>query len=68
MVEHPRDFIPALDELGYVIDEELATILYLQLRLQKPILLEGYPGVGKTEIANILSDYLQYPPHSITML
>ncbi len=46
------------DQLGYVLDEELATILYLLLRLGKPLLLEGNPGVGKTEVANVLAQYL----------
>lgn len=44
--------------LGYVADEELATILFLMLRLGKPLLLEGHPGVGKTEVANVLAAYL----------
>ena len=44
--------------LGYVADEELATILFLMLRLGKPLLLEGHPGVGKTEVANVLASYL----------
>ncbi len=46
------------DELGYVVDEELATILFLMLRLGKPLLLEGNPGVGKTEVANVLAAFL----------
>lgn len=46
------------DKLGYVVDEELATILFLLLQLGKPLLLEGNPGVGKTEVANILANYL----------
>lgn len=45
-------------ERGYVADEELATILFLMLRLGKPLLLEGHPGVGKTEVANVLASYL----------
>ena len=48
----------AFDELGYIVEEELATILFLMLSLKKPLLLEGHPGVGKTEIANILASYL----------
>ena len=46
------------DELGYILDEELATIVFLMLHLQKPLLLEGNPGVGKTEVANILARFL----------
>lgn len=57
-VEHPLDLIPKIDNLGYVIEEELATVLFLMLRLGKPILLEGNPGVGKTQIGYILSDLL----------
>ena len=57
-MQHPKQLIPALDQLGYVVDEELATVLFLMLKLSKPILLEGHPGVGKTEVAHILSRYL----------
>ncbi|MEL6719569.1 MAG: MoxR family ATPase, partial [Bacteroidota bacterium] len=46
------------DRLKYVVDEELATILFLMLRLEKPLLLEGNPGVGKTEVANVLASFL----------
>lgn len=56
----PKDLIEKIDSLGYVIEEELATVLYLMLNLEKPILLEGNPGVGKTQIAYILSEYLGY--------
>ncbi len=46
------------DELGYIVEEELATVLLLTLKLQKPLLLEGPPGVGKTEAAHIISSHL----------
>ena len=58
MVNQPKDLIPLLDKLGYVIDEELATVLFLLLKLEKPLLLEGNPGVGKTEAAYILAAFL----------
>lgn len=51
----PADIIKTFDEQSYVMEEELATILFLLFRLKKPLLLEGHPGVGKTEIANILA-------------
>ena len=54
-----KDIINAFDALGYVVDEELATILFLMLQLEKPLLLEGNPGVGKTESAYILAKHLQ---------
>jgi MoxR-like ATPase len=50
--------IPALEQYQYVADEELATALFLLLRLNKPLLIEGPPGVGKTEIALVLSELL----------
>jgi len=45
----------------YVADRGLATTLFLTLKLQKPLLLEGEAGVGKTEVAKVLSDLLQTP-------
>ena len=51
--------VNGFDHLNYVVDEELATILFLMLHLGKPLLLEGNPGVGKTEVANVLAAYLQ---------
>jgi MoxR-like ATPase len=48
----------SFDNLGYVLDEELATVLFLMMALHKPLLLEGHPGVGKTEIANMLAAFL----------
>lgn len=42
----------------YVADRELATAVFLALELQKPLLLEGEAGVGKTEIAKVLSQLL----------
>lgn len=60
MYNSAKELIPEIDKLGYVIEEELATVLYLMLKLEKPLLLEGNPGVGKTRIAYILSDLLGY--------
>jgi MoxR-like ATPase len=45
----------------YVADRGLATTLFLTLKLQKPLLLEGEAGVGKTEIAKVLSAALNTP-------
>ncbi len=44
---------------GYVADRALATVLFLALRMGRPLLLEGEAGVGKTEIAKVLSSTLQ---------
>ena len=47
-----------IDDLGYVIDEDLATVIFLMQKLEKPLLLEGNPGVGKTKVAYILAEML----------
>jgi MoxR-like ATPase len=45
----------------YVAKPDVAKVLYLALRLQKPMLLEGPPGAGKTQIAKVLSQALDMP-------
>ena len=47
-----------LAKAGYIADRSLATVLYLALRMGKPLFLEGEAGVGKTEIAKVLSQAL----------
>lgn len=42
----------------YVADRSLATVLYLSLKMQRPLFLEGEAGVGKTEIAKVLAEAL----------
>jgi len=58
VLNHPEELIRFLSEHQYVADEEMATSLYLLLKLGKPLLLEGPPGVGKTEAALVLSQFL----------
>jgi MoxR-like ATPase len=48
----------ALDAEDYLADEGLATAVFLAVRMRQPLLLEGEPGVGKTEIAKALARLL----------
>ena len=62
MIRDIPDSIDATVELlregSYVADRNLATTLYLAMKLGRPLFLEGEAGVGKTEIANVLSHTL----------
>jgi MoxR-like ATPase len=58
----------AIDEIqaafakhGYLADRDLATVLHLSLALNRPLLLEGEAGVGKTEVARVLARALDAP-------
>jgi MoxR-like ATPase len=51
----PAAALAALAAHGYLADEGLATAIHLALTLQRPLLLEGEAGVGKTEVAKVLS-------------
>jgi MoxR-like ATPase len=48
-----------MEEQSYIADRALATTMFLAIKLEKPIFLEGEAGVGKTEVAKVLSRILQ---------
>ncbi len=60
--------IPSIDSVetglastGYIASRQIATAVFLAMRLQKPILVEGPAGVGKTELAKATAGYLKLP-------
>ena len=57
-IEHLRR---ALAHERYLVEEGLATVVFLALRVRKPLLVEGEPGVGKTELAKALAAALGAP-------
>jgi MoxR-like ATPase len=50
-----------LESVGYIANRQISTAVYLSNHLQKPILVEGPAGVGKTELAKSLATYLKLP-------
>ena len=63
MTDGPKKIIDDISngfaEHGYICSEQIATAVYLASQLEKPILIEGPPGVGKTELANTAALYFQ---------
>ena len=57
-IGNPRELEEALRAAYYLADDELSTAAYLALALGKPLLLEGAPGVGKTEAAKAIAGVL----------
>ena len=60
-VSHFRELEVRLREHDYLADEGLSTAIFLSLKLGRPLFLEGEAGVGKTEVAKVLSRILDTP-------
>jgi MoxR-like ATPase len=60
-VSHFQELGERLREHDYLPDEGLSTAIFLSLKLEKPLFLEGEAGVGKTEVAKVLSRILDTP-------
>jgi len=58
-VTSPDTIAGGLAGHGYIVDDALAMSVFLALRMQRPLFLEGAPGVGKTMLARVLADALE---------
>ena len=53
--------LAALDSTGYIAQEEIATTVFLGIKLEKPILIEGLGSVGKTVLAKAIAKFYKFP-------
>src|ERR1044072_3436129 len=58
MFQSVNDVISGFGAHNYICNKNVATVVYLGTSLQKPLLVEGPAGVGKTELAKVLADFL----------
>jgi MoxR-like ATPase len=58
MFESVDDVVTQLQDQGYICDKRIATVVFLAQQLGKPVLVEGPAGVGKTELAKVVSKSL----------
>ena len=59
MKEEIRAIMESMERESYITDRATATAVYLAMTLRKPLLIEGHPGVGKTEVAKVLARALE---------
>jgi MoxR-like ATPase len=55
----PQAVAAALADAGYIADDGLAMTVFLALRMQRPVFVEGAPGVGKTLLAGVLAEVFE---------
>ncbi len=60
-LDAPDELVHLLAAQGYVIDRAAATVVFLAIKMERPLLVEGPAGVGKTELAKVLSSGLGRP-------
>ncbi len=58
MFKSVEDVIQQLSDQEYICDKQIATVVFLAQQLDKPVLIEGPAGVGKTELAKVVSQAL----------
>lgn len=61
MFNSVEDVVKKFEEQKYICTLDVATIVYLSTKIQKPLLVEGPAGVGKTELGKVLADAQRYP-------
>ena len=57
----PESIRAALESTGYLADDDLATVVFLAHGMQRPLLVEGEPGTGKTALAEALAEVADVP-------
>jgi len=58
LINEAGDVIRGFEHQGYITDPALATVIFLGIKLGKPVLLEGHAGLGKTEVGKVLAAFL----------